>query len=441
MSAFKKIRSYFWLIEGLVEKHKKIIIIGIIIGVAGAFLIPRLLKQLPQMTQHERIGRVGIYDPDQLPDDILKQLGSGLTMIGEDKQPISSLAKKWTVSDDGKEYLFILKDNIFWSDGQPITADEIDYQFQNVEKRVLDDKTIKFILKEPFAPFPIALSEPIFKEGLVGSGPYMLDKINKQSGTVEKMVISKPGEKITYRFYSNTDTIKKAFKLGEIDIIQGLLSNPFEEEWQENIMVEEKISKDEFIAVFYNTDNPKLQDKNFRQSLTYSIPNKPEGEKRALGPVSPNSWAYNENVKEYKYDPEHALSLLEGETENKTQLTIHTSQLFLLMAEEIKRAWEENLPVEVQIEIVNTIPGDYEIFLGLQQIPPDPDQYVFWHSTRAENITNFKSPKVDKLLEDARRTIDLQKRKESYFEFQKVILEESPAAFISHPLQYTIKRV
>ena len=65
---------------------------------------------------------------------------------------------------------------------------------------------------------------------------------------------------------------------------------------------------------------------------------------------------------------------------------------------------------------------------------------MLWHSTRQENITNLKNPKIDKLLEDGRRMADLEDRKEKYFEFQKVLSEESPVVFLSHPTIYSIRR-
>ena len=93
---------------------------------------------------------------------------------------IPKLAKSFTVN--GKEYIVKLRHGIKWSDGKPITADDIVFTWQNiifngfgntstrdsividgklptVEK--LDDYTVKFVTPEPFAPFLRMLATPI----------------------------------------------------------------------------------------------------------------------------------------------------------------------------------------------------------------------------------------------------------------------------------------
>lgn len=95
-------------------------------------------------------------------------------------ETIPKLAKSFSVN--GKEYLINLRHGLKWSDGQPITADDVVFTWQNiifdgfgntstrdsvmidgklptVEK--IDDYTVKFVTPEPFAPFLRMLSSPI----------------------------------------------------------------------------------------------------------------------------------------------------------------------------------------------------------------------------------------------------------------------------------------
>jgi len=95
---------------------------------------------------------------------------------------IPKLAKSFEISPDGKTYTFYLRHGITWSDGKPITADDvvfswdkilltglgntstrdavlIDGQLPIVKK--IDDYTVKFITTKPFAPFLRILSAPI----------------------------------------------------------------------------------------------------------------------------------------------------------------------------------------------------------------------------------------------------------------------------------------
>lgn len=64
------------------------------------------------------------------------QLFEGLTRLDDQDIPQPALAASWDISDDGKTYTFHLRDTIYWSDGTPITAQDIAYSW----KRVIDPK-------------------------------------------------------------------------------------------------------------------------------------------------------------------------------------------------------------------------------------------------------------------------------------------------------------
>ncbi len=111
-------------------------------------------------------------------------------------------------------------------------------------------------------------------------------------------------------------------------------------------------------------------------------------------------------------------------------------------ATKIATAWEE-LGIDVTVTAVSgnelkdqIVPSrDFNVLLTSQLLNSDPDQYVMWHTTQTRdgNVSGISSPKLDKLLEDARRTLDLKVRSEKYQEFSKHLLDESPAAFLYYP--------
>ncbi len=97
-----------------------------------------------------------------------------------------------------------------------------------------------------------------------------------------------------------------------------------------------------------------------------------------------------------------------------------------------------NTKVEV---LTGNVPNDFNMLLAQMTLAKDPDQYFFWHSTQqGTNITSYKNVRVDKLLEDGRATFNLDKRKEIYFDFQRVLVEDMPGDFLYYPYTYTIKR-
>ena len=68
---------------------------------------------------------------------IVQDLFEGLTEPGPDEQPRPGVAQSWTVSPDGKTWTFILRTGLKWSDGAPITVDDVVFSF----RRFLDPKT------------------------------------------------------------------------------------------------------------------------------------------------------------------------------------------------------------------------------------------------------------------------------------------------------------
>ncbi|HEY3854440.1 MAG TPA: peptide ABC transporter substrate-binding protein [Verrucomicrobiae bacterium] len=69
---------------------------------------------------------------------VIAALFEGLTRYDpQTARPIPGLAKSWEISPDGRIYTFHLRDNLQWSQGEPITADDVVYSWQ----RVLDPDT------------------------------------------------------------------------------------------------------------------------------------------------------------------------------------------------------------------------------------------------------------------------------------------------------------
>jgi len=115
----------------------------------------------------------------------------------------------------------------------------------------------------------------------------------------------------------------------------------------------------------------------------------------------------------------------------------------LPIAEDIKNSWKDILGINVSITIENQIDLDnFDALLTYGAITQDPDQYLFWHSTQTNtNITKLNNSRIDKLLEQGRQTSDQIERKQIYQDFQRYLLEESPAIFLSYPTVYTVSRL
>lgn len=424
------------LIQAFLKKFKAIIFFSIFVG-AVFFLLLSLVLPSVLTKSVEKIGISGKYTTDNLPDEILTLISDGLTSV--DKKGIVSpnLASSWESLDGGKTWIFTLDTGKTWQDGKAIDTKSVVYEFSDAEVNILNEKTIEFKLQTPFSAFPVVVSKPVFKKGLLGTGEWKVKKISLIGGYVNKLTIQDEiGNKKIFNFYPTESRLKLGFKLGEVSILQNLFNpEPFNE-WK-TVEIEKNISLNHFVSIFFNTEDEMLSEKAVRQALNYAIDKDIFEEQKALGPISPTSWGYNPQVKPYNQDIDRAKELLSSDQEIK--IVLSTSSTLLSQAEKIKENWAE-IGVITEIQVVTGVPENYQAFLATVDIPKDPDQYVLWHSTQPTNISRYKNPRIDKLLEDGRIELDLEIRKKIYLDFQRFLVEDSPAIFLYHPSFYTVKR-
>lgn len=432
-----KLRYYLRLISAFFKRFRALIGVGIFIGVL-AFFFFRFVSPAIFGANVEKIGITGRYQTENLPTEILSQVSGGLTKISQEGLVEPDIASSWETPDNGKTWIFHLNQNAMWQDGESITSEDVNYQFSDVEVEKPDEGTVRFVLREPFSPFPSVVSKPFFKRGLLGTGKWEVTDATIAGGYVQSLTMqNEEKEKKIYKFYPTEERAKLAYKLGEVDSLYALFTaSPFED-WH-TAMVDANVDEGQVVTLFYNTQDQLLGEKSARQALNYAIDKASLGGKRAYSPISPNSWAYNPQVKDYSYDPERARELL-GEIEG-FEIKLVSTPVLLPVAEQIAADWRE-FGLNTVVQVSSVIPSDFQAYLAIFDIPEDPDQYSFWHSTQqATNISSFQNPRIDKLLEDGRVELNLEERKSIYFDFQRFLVEDLPAAFLYHPETYTITR-
>ncbi len=399
-----------------------------------------------QIPDKKYVGVVGKYRLNNLPPDIYKLFSYGLTEIMPNSRATRSpIVSNWTIDAEGQEYTFYLKDNVYWQNGDPLKSDQINYDIQGA---TFNPELNKVIIKldSPFAPLPTLLNQPLIKKKKIGLGKYRIQSLQIQAGAISAMTLSKDKpqkEKILLSFYPSQEELITAFQLGKIDEVWNVTELNEIKSWKNIEIKTEQHATTNYAAVFFNTKKPPLDNKRVRQALAYCL-KKPPKKDRAIGPISPSSWAYNEGVKTYSYDPSHGRKLFEEgwDPGEKMNLTLSTLPELLDWAEEIKDDWQNNLNINITIKVSRFVPepNNFDVFLGYGIIPPDPDQYTFWHSTQSENLTGLNNAKIDQLLEKGRKTIDSEERKEIYYDFQQTLSEEVPAIFLFYPKKYKIIR-
>jgi peptide/nickel transport system substrate-binding protein len=436
------LRYVLRFITAFVLRFRFIIIVSLVLGIGFFFLITKF--GLPILERgHERIGITGRYRPDNLPGFILEMLSDGLTRVDDAGTVVPALATSWETPDKGRTWSFKLGEGI-WQDGESIVSSDINYEFSDVSIVRPDAKTIVFKLDTPFVPFPAVVAKPAFRQGLLGSGDWKVSNIRLSGTYVSSLEIKdKKGNVKLFKFYPTEERAKLAFKLGQIDSLEGLFNpSPFTS-WKV-VKIIENTDIHKAAVIFLNTSDKLLSEKNLRQALYYAIDKDEFGGPRALSPIAPDSWAFNPQVKQYNHDQARAKELIDElaeEIKEDLNVKLVTPPLLLSQAEQIAGYWNE-VGVETLVQVSSGIPSEYQALLAIYDIPKDPDQYALWHSTQeATNISKLKNPRIDTLLESGRSELSLEERKNIYLDFQRFLLEEAPAIFLYYPVTYTIERL
>lgn len=446
-----KRRLIFWLLRAYLKRWGRILLICFVLGLAIFFILkssfPYIIAAFTGVSK-ETVGIAGVYTINTLPEAVTNDVSRGLTKIDNSGKPVPDVASSWQVQNDGKTYVFHLRRNITFVDGSPLTSKDIQFSFSGVTTSRPDPYTITYKLHDSYSPFLTTLSRPIFKDGYVGLGPYRIKKIDSNGQFLQSLTLTSttatPALKI-YDFYPTQDSLKVAYSLGEITQALNLSDISFQSTSFTHFphtAITKSTDYSQLVTIFYNTQDKNLSDKKLRDALSYALPNIFSEGERAVSSIPPFSFAYNNGI-ERQQDRVHSNLLLEASLGNDAHayptFTITTFPKYKNLAKEIQAAWEK-IGIQTDVKVVDSIPQVFQIYLGSFNVPQDPDQYTLWHSYQENNITNFKNTRIDKLLEDGRKTADVNERIKTYQDFQKYLQDEQPASFLYFPYNYTVTR-
>jgi peptide/nickel transport system substrate-binding protein len=180
-----------------------------------------------------------------------------------DFETIPGLAESWEASDDGQTYTYTLREGLLWSDGTPLTAEDVAWNIntsveqgwtnhisttQNLTASVIDDRTVQITSSVPDPKLPTMdvyllpkhIWEPVATDGEavasydgldgVGSGPFTISDFRDQQSVT---MVANPNywgwegedpviDQVVFRFFSNLDAMTAALQQGEIDAAHGI---------------------------------------------------------------------------------------------------------------------------------------------------------------------------------------------------------------------------
>ena len=286
---------------------------------------------------------------------------SGLTKYNKSGGIDPDLAEKYEISADGKTYIFYLRKNIKWHDGEDLTADDVIFtiaaiqnieyhspirvNWQGVVVEKIDNYTVKFSLNNVYAPFLentaigiipkhiwqdiLPQNFPLAKFNLqpIGSGPYKFKKLQKDKlGKIVSMEFSAFDDyysgrpyisALEFGFYDSPEVMVQIYnnKLAQgINFLSAEDKNKIKN--HTNIY---SLKLPRYFAVFFNQNQSiALADKDVRLALNYAIDKRKIVDEILDGnadivnsPILPDLLGFSSDIKIYDFLPEEAARILE----------------------------------------------------------------------------------------------------------------------------------
>jgi peptide/nickel transport system substrate-binding protein len=465
---------------------------------------------------------------DTASNQVIGLMFDGLLNSKANGDLIGALAKDLPEqSSDGLTYTFKLRDGLKWSDGKPITSDDVKFTYAlaydpqykdfasprrgDLEKYIAsvdtpDPQTVIIKTTQVFAPFlgshgsygilpkhvlgtldAKALNTADFNSGpTVSNGAFKFVKWDKgQQVTMERNDNYWAGaanlDQWIYKVLPDSVAVSNQLKTGEIDI------GPVDPGQYDTLKTVDSITMKEFpVPTFtfyaYNLDPTKLGGKLFaqkevRQALLFAL-NRQQivtavffGHGQVANSVEPpTSWAYKDKPQVlYNFDKAKAESLLDGAgwvkgadgirakdgLKLKFQMDTNAGNkqresMLTIMQQSWKDIGVDATPNLIQFpqlvtEIVDT--RKFDVFLVGFNWSVDPDESPLYHSRNTApggfNGAFFKNTQVDDILDQALGTLDKNKRKELYGQFQDIMSDQvpSPVILFNTGIYATSKRV
>jgi peptide/nickel transport system substrate-binding protein len=361
------------------------------------------------------------------------------------------------------------------------------FEFLDLSKtRAVDADTVEVAFKQPLAAQLLSFNDVLvipqhvyekgdfrksYNDMAVGSGPYRL--VRRVPG--KEIVVERRSDYWGQRPHIQTVVLKvinehgvafNALRRGDID--ETLIASDTWVREQNNPALTRTIDFQRFYTLNYNfvawsNRHPILRDKRVRRALAMCIPVESvvndlyHGTARAMsGPFTPDEWAFNPTVPVIRHDVEAARQLLatagwldhdgdgildrEGKKFRISIISITGSatgtQVVQMIQSELKKAGIalDIQPMEGAAAIQRILGGSFDSAYLSWDLDPDPDQYIAFHSSQApprgQNFVFYSNPVADRLMEQARREIDMSKRKDLYWKLHEVLADDQPYTWI-----------
>lgn len=409
--------------------------------------------------------------------------------------PGMELAESVRTNDNGKTWAVKLKEGLKWSDGEPITNEDVmftaqlikdpavdsvyDSAFANVNVTLNEEGEVVFGLPTAYADFMSALNVPVVPKHILENADrktlvendFSILPVTSGPFSYNATQTSNNGERVYY-LSSNLDYYRGAPLISSFsihtynsrdEIVQAINSRSVTATAELTGADAERITTDQFIQknsslnsgafVFFNMSHDKIKHKELRAAIRQGV------DWGAVRVQAPETLTLDYPIVDgqiaigsYPSLPEHnvesakaQIAELAGEEPIHIDIATVNTGYLPSVAEALKTEFT-NLGIEANVSayeenqefITNVISKrNYDILIYEIELGAEPDLLPYYHSSQASagglNLSNYRDSLVDDLLLGARDTLDTELRVKKYESFLERWVDDVPAIALYRP--------
>ena len=431
---------------------------------------------------------------------------NSLIRLDGKKQIIPDLAMSWDVSADGLTYTFHLREGVHFHDGVEFTADDVKFTYDAIadpgnasplkdvagvegQWRIVDRYTVQFILEKPddivlyrlirgIVPKHLLdgkdLRQAPFNSHPVGTGPFLFDRWNKETGEVALKANpdyyeGRPGlDGVVVKVYSDNTRLWAGLMRREVDFVKYLNQEDYLILQKDPTFLTYEVPEGITCAIVYDLADALLADLNVRKAVAWGLDVKKILKETATsgiqssGPFESHAFEFGRDVNVFEYDPESARSALaasgwrdinsdgilekEGQALEVRMLVDSRSEYFQRIAMMIRQQLSE---IGLKV-VVLSYQNEKELTAEfLARHKPQARLRFFgsfsfsaevslrkWYPSAGPlgSLWHYSSSRVDALIAQAGLVSDKGKAWEVYRKIQEVMYDDQPACFLFSPM-------
>ncbi|MDO4760017.1 MAG: ABC transporter substrate-binding protein [Candidatus Saccharibacteria bacterium] len=436
------------------------------------------------------VGKVNSLNPLFAVTDSEKALSrllfATLSTVDYSGHIAPGLAKSIHTSEDGRTWTIKLRDNLKWSDGEPITNEDVlfttsliknsavssiyDTNLSNVRVAEEDGKIV-FTLPSIYADFDSALTFPILPKHILGNvdpktlieNSFSTSPVTSGAFTYNATQTPSTGEKIFYlsanpsyykgkpllnsfaiHTYEDKGDLISDLNAGKITATAAL--SPAEKNLVTSSTIYEKqTSISSGVYAFLNTSKDPLKSKSLRQTIKRAI-NLDEiravtdGNPALDYPLTDAQIQLSKYPAPIGYNLDSAKSTVASDFSGITLSIATVNSGYLPVVAETFADSLRDAGIEVNVtaytenqDFISSIvtKRNYDILIYEIELGADPDLFAYYHSSQASqsglNLSNYKNSLIDDLILGARETTDDSLRLAKYESFLGYWVDDVPA--------------